>query len=138
MNKPLEQARALLTEQGLTCAVVCADGKILQSNARGVKPVLDWLRTDKNALCGASVADKVVGKAAAMLFVYGAIKELHTGVISAPALEYLKSQRVPVAYETCVPHIINRNGTDMCPMEKRSLPLERPEDAFALFDGIIP
>ena len=138
MNNPLEQAWALLKEQELTCAVVCPDGRTLQSKERGIKPVLDLLRQDAGAIRGASAADKVVGKAAAMLFVHGGIQELHTDVISTPALAYLEEHHIPTAYETCVPHIINRDGTDMCPMEKWSLPLERPEDAFALFDSIIP
>ena len=44
---------------------------ILRSEARGIAPLLGWIEADKLALRGAAIADKVVGKAAAMLMVYG-------------------------------------------------------------------
>ena len=48
---------------------------------------------------------------------YG-VREIHALLISEKALCYLENTTVTVTYEVIVPHIINRDKTGMCPMEK--------------------
>lgn len=62
----IERAKELLKSKSFTC-VMCKDETLYTSKKRGVVPVLEKL--EQNAeLKGFSVADKVIGKAAAMLF----------------------------------------------------------------------
>lgn len=112
-----------------TIAVKKGD-KVFTSSDRGVKPLLHLLENEKDFLKGASVADKVVGKAAALLMVLGGIKEVHTNVISDPAVEVFEKHRIPYFYEEKVKRIINRKGDGLCPMETLCIDVEEPAAAF--------
>ena len=48
----------------------------------------------------------------------GGVSRLHTDVVSRPALELLQSAGIDTAYDRLVPHIVNRAGTDWCPVER--------------------
>lgn len=99
-------------------------------NGRGIKILLDILKTDAPLLSGAYVADKIVGKAAAMLFVKGRVKEIYAGVLSESAVEVLKKYKIPYTFGTLTPNIKNRAGTGLCPMENAVLSVDDPENAF--------
>ena len=133
----LEQAKESLTESNATFVMIW-DGKTEISERRGVAPILNLLREDRDSLEGGYVADKVIGKAAALLLMYGRITALYTRVISSHALNVLKDSGIHVVYDKLVPYVINRDGTDMCPMEKLVLEIGDPEDAFEVLDRKIP
>lgn len=96
---------------------LCKDGYVVTSGERGVYPMINMLRMGHD-VSGYSAADKVVGKAAAILFVQGGIAEVYADVISESGLELLRSHGIPVGYGKLVDKIMNRDGTDICPMEK--------------------
>ena len=54
-----------------------------------ITPIIEKIDENSAFFCGATVADKVTGKAAAMLLVKYGVTELHTGVISRNALDFL-------------------------------------------------
>ncbi len=111
-------------------ALRTADGQVRTLNERGIKPLLVLLAEASAPLCGATVADKVVGKAAAFLFVCGKIKALHAGVISAPAMQVLKKYDIPFTYDIVTEKILNRDKTGFCPMETKVWDIETPEEAY--------
>ena len=125
----LEQAKSLLLTSASTIAVV-SNGEVFTSHERGVKPLLHLLSEKKGFLKGASVADKVIGKAAALLMVLGEIKEVHTLVISEPAIKVFEKYNIPCFYDKKVDRIINRTGDGLCPMESLCLDVEEPKEAF--------
>lgn len=126
----LERARHLLVAGTYTC-VLCKGDLLYTSTARGVRPVLDWITTGQD-LSGFSAADKVVGKAAAFLFVRAGIVRLYTRVISEPALDVLRAGGIPVEYDSLVPGIINRAGDGPCPMESAVSGTDDPDEALNL------
>ncbi len=69
-------------------------------------------------LKGFSAADKVIGKAAAMLFVYAGVKSIYGEVMSKAAESVFQSFNVDYSFGTLTQYIINRKGTGMCPMEE--------------------
>lgn len=77
---------------------------------------------EPDSLRGASLADKVVGKAAASLMALAGVKEVYAEVISQPGLDMLRGANVGVSYAKLVDHIVNRTGTGLCPLELRCLP----------------
>jgi len=118
----LTQARKLLQEQGYTC-VLCRDGQHYTSRHRGVRPLMDLLEKD---LSGFSAADKVVGKATALLYCLLKIRRLYAQVISDAALEVLQAHGIDVVWDRQVPHISNREGTGWCPMEMATQDISDP------------
>lgn len=126
----LNTAKTLLKTRNFTLVAISSDDKVFTSFDRGVKPLLHLLENEKDFLKGASVADKVIGKAAALLMVLGGIKEVHTNVISDPAVEVFEKHRIPYFYEEKVKRIINRKGDGLCPMETLCIDVEEPQEAF--------
>lgn len=122
------RAKELLTDGGFTCVILKGD-TVFSSHERGVKPLLGLLDSGVN-YNGYYAADKVVGKAAAFLYVLLGIKALYASVISTPALEVLKSYKIDVSYETVVEMIRNRTDTGYCPMEQAVLNLSEPSKAL--------
>ena len=125
----LEKAKSILLSSASTIAVV-SDGELFTSQERGVKPLLFLLKEKKEFLKGASVADKVIGKAAALLMVLGEIKEVHTLIISEPAIKVFEKHNIPCFYDKKVTRIVNRTGDGLCPMETLCLDVENPQEAF--------
>ncbi len=106
----------LLHSKGCSCVIRNAEQERCYYQ-RGIKDLYTLYTTDLELLCGASVADKVVGRAAAALMILGGVKQLYTDTISELALEILSTSQIEVTYAQVVPHIINRTKTDLCPLE---------------------
>ena len=128
MHSELERAKELLTTQGYTCVILKGD-VCYNSRKRGIAPLMSYL-ADGIHMQGYFAADKVVGKAAAYLYVLLEIAELYVGVISVPALEVLQRVHIPVTYDTLVPAIRNRTDTGFCPMESAVLEIHDVKEAY--------
>ena len=133
MNQTLyiEEAAALL-EGGFTCAIF-KDTQVLKSDRRGVAPLLEWLESGKD-FHGFTAVDKVVGKAAAFLYVLLGVKAVYTFVLSEEAERVLKKYRIDVIYREKVAAIRNRTNTGFCPMEQAVWNIE---DAQAAHEEIV-
>ena len=129
MTESLEQAKSLLISSASTIVVV-SNGEVFTSQERGVKPLLHLLTEKKGFLKGASVADKVIGKAAALLMALGEIKEVHTLIISKPALQVFENHKIKYFYDKKVDRIVNRTGDGLCPMESLCLDIDDPQEAY--------
>ena len=123
----VERAKALLTEGGYT-VVLCHGDATHTDTRRGVAPLLALLDRGEDVSAFAA-ADKVVGKAAAFLYLRLGVAILHAAVISTSALDLLAAHGVTVTYDTLVPAIRNRAGDGYCPMETVTLPLTDPVEA---------
>ena len=128
MSKDLVKAKHLLQNENHTCVFV-RDDIIYKSCERGVKPLLQMIDT-KGTLDGFCAADKVVGKAAAFLYVLLRVKEIHAVIISQSALKVLQSYDIPVSYNTLTKAIRNRTNTGFCPMEQATLDITDPHEAL--------
>ena len=125
-SNDLEQAKALL-QTGYTC-VLQRENEQESSTKRGVAPLLAWLNSGKN-YHGFSAADKVVGKAAAYLYVLLGVKEIYAQVVSEAAESVLSKHQIPLFYEEKVPAIRNRTNTGFCPMEQAVWDIDEPREA---------
>ena len=125
----LNRAKKMLTENGYTCVFV-SDDNIISSYERGVKPLLALLDKEENVLVSYCGADKVVGRAAAFLYVLLGIKELYAAIISDGACEVLNRYGISFTYGTRVKRIINRSGDGFCPMESCTLECTEPSEAL--------
>ena len=130
MNKEIDMVRQRLNDGGYTC-VVLASGEEYASFERGVKPLLSLLECEKS-FTGAVAADKIVGAGAAHLYVLLGIRALWANVISSSALKVLKYNGIEICYGECVPHIINRKGDGVCPIETAVADVQNSKEAYRL------
>ena len=110
---------------------LCKEGKCIFSEKRGIASMMGFI-ADGVDLSGYSVADLVVGKAAALLFVKCGIKRAFAKTLSESAKKVLELYGVDYEYETLAAKIINRDGTDICPMEKAVLDTNNAEEAYSI------
>lgn len=122
----IELAKKALS--GHTIAL-CRDGDTVTSDKRGVAPMVDFICEGRD-LRGYSAADKIVGKAAAVLFIKAGIKEVFAEVISKSAKETLSLHGVPSSFGKETERIINREGTGLCPMETAVSEIDDIDTAF--------
>ena len=93
MNKDLEQAKALLeNNEEYTCAA-CRAGESFVSEEHGIRPLMRWLNEGTD-LSGASAADRIVGKAAAFLYVLLGVRTVYAPLMSVPARETLHAHGI--------------------------------------------
>ena len=119
----LQKAQQLLCSGEYTC-VLCRDDTVYTSTRRGVAPLLELIDNGAD-VTGFSAADKVVGKATALLYRYMGVKALYAKVISIAAIEVLDG--ILLKYDRRVPFIQNREGTGCCPMELAAKDINDPQ-----------
>ena len=120
----LEKLKKTLENGGYTC--VLSDGEqTVTSTKRGISPLIGLIESGKSFV-GFAAADKVVGRAAALLYALMGVTALYAGVISAGALEVCNSNGIYVEYGKSVQYIINRNGDGVCPMEQATAQISDP------------
>lgn len=125
----LDRIVGLLDEK--QCSCVIAKGESVRFfYRRGVKDLYELLKNEPEALAGALVADRVVGKGAAALMILGGVSNVYAHVASSSALELFRQAGVPVQCGVSVPHIINRAGTGMCPVEQRCMDADTPRQCL--------
>lgn len=121
--------RARLEREGLTCILQKGDA-VLTSTQRGIRPLLEWIGANADT-AGASAADRIVGRAAALLYVYMGVKEVYAEVLSEGGLAVFRGSGIRAEYGVLTPRIINRAGTGICPMEQAVLAVTDPAEALA-------
>lgn len=122
-----------LHREGYSC-VVANNDEVRTFSRRGVADLYGLLMTDAGFLRGASIADKVVGKAAATLMILGGVSKLYTDIISAPALTLLRDAGLGVEFLQMVPFIKNRDGSGWCPLEMECLRLDEVENIYPVIE----
>lgn len=128
-NNDLKSAKEFLKEGELTC--VLKKGEIqLTSSERGVKPLLIWIDSG-NCFDGFSAADKVVGKAAALLYAKMNVKGVYGRVMSKTAVDVFDRAGIYYEYDTLTETVISRAGDGICPMERTVTGIESPDEAVA-------
>jgi iron complex outermembrane receptor protein len=120
-----------------THSLVVANGDIRIFDGHGVSDLYRLLKEDSDFLKGASIVDKIVGKAAAALMILAEIKEVHADVISQLALDLFAGSGISVSYVTVVPHIINKKQTGWCPLETRCRDSLTPQDCLYRIEEFI-
>ena len=111
--------------------VIVKDGEVVsQSDDRGITALLEYAADQTPEDHGASIADRAVGKAAALLAVASEIAAVYTPLMSVPAFHVLNRGGVQARFDTLVPQILNRPRTDLCPLERLVAGIQDPHQAL--------
>jgi hypothetical protein len=103
---------------------------IYRSDAKGLAPLLDALETlPQPLLRDAHIADRVLGKAAALLLVKARAGFVAAVVASEQAVAVLERAGIPMHAETRTPRIEGRTPGEPCPFEAAVATIESPDEA---------
>jgi len=123
--------RELLKEYDL---VILRDNYIIyKSKEPGIAPLVKAIEQLGNEILRDTVvADRIVGKAAALLIAFFKAKHVFAFTMSKPAISVLRKYNISFEYLELVDVILNREKTDMCPFEKMTLEIDDPKEAYEL------
>lgn len=111
--------------------VIAKNGKIIFENGfKGIRGLLHATEKLGKASMGSSIADRIVGRAAALLCVYSKAASVFAVTISGEAIQVLEDNKVFYRFQNHVPNILNYEGNDICPFEKLVIDLTKPEKAY--------
>ncbi len=122
----LELAKELFQANSYTFVIV-RDAQVIATGTRdGVGELLEAVAQFGELLQGAALADKVVGKAVALIAVHAGIAKIYTPLGSQAAQNVLREYGVLFETERLVPLIRNKRNDGACPLEQLTMPLNEP------------
>ncbi len=133
----LELAKKQLYDKQLTLAIVKNGGVIYETDAHRISGFIRAIDTLGTQLCGASVADKVAGKALALLCVYAGIREVYAEVLSKKAQEIFDQNQVTYQWQQMVDNVLDMNKAGVCPFEKAAAEITNPDDSYDAFKALL-
>ncbi len=125
--------KRLLARNDLACVVEKAD-QLIDYTGRGIAPLMDMIK-EQQELKESILADRVIGKAAALLAVKIGFKAVYGIVMSERALPVLERAGIEYGYSELVPQIINRDKSGICPMEVTVADCDDYEEAYLLLNN---
>lgn len=125
----LELAKQELDSASLAF-VIAKDGAILRTGTReGIGELIEAVDALGDAARGAALADKIVGKAVAMVARAARLAAVYSPLASQAACDALSIDQIPLEYDRLVPLILNKRNDGPCPMERLTLPIDDPIQA---------
>lgn len=130
MTADLDIAKKRLSQKNLSL-VVAKSGKVLfETKSHGINDLLKAINHLADSMKGSSVADRIVGRAAALLLTYSGVVAVFGVTISDGGIEVLRNNHVFHEFETKVPRILNLKKTEVCPFEKLVAEFSSPKEAY--------
>jgi hypothetical protein len=132
----LDIAKSALYEEELTLIIV-KNGKVLfETDSHRISGFLGAIEQLGAGLDGASVADRVAGKAVALLCVYAKIEEVYAKILSRKAKVVFEENGIRHEWKTLVDDILDLTKSGVCPFEKAAANVSNPEAAYKAFKAL--
>jgi hypothetical protein len=132
----LEKAKHTLSKKELTLAIVKNGEVLFETRSHRISGFLGAIEQFGDKLEGASLADRVAGKAIALLCVYAKIKEVYAEVLSKKAKTVLEENRISHEWKELVDNVLDLNKSGVCPFEKAAAGISDPKDAYRIFKAL--
>ncbi len=133
----LALARKHLHEHSMTLVLV-RDGHVLLDSSRpGIADLAACAAERAGQLQGAVLADRVIGRAAALLIRYLGLAAAYADLTSRPALDELAAAGIPLEYRCLVPSIRDHTGEHLCPFEQLTQGIVEPALAAAAIREVL-
>ncbi len=133
----LEIAKKLLIEKQLTLVIVKNGKTLFETRGHGISGFLNAIEKLGKTLECATVADKVAGKAVALLCVYAGIAAVYAEVLSTKAKGFFDQNGVVLEWRELVDNILDDKKQDMCPFEKEATSIPNPKEAYDRFKTLL-
>ena len=129
-DQDLELAKSRLKDRDLALVIAKEREVIFETKAQGVGGFLQAIEKLEKRLVTSSVADKIVGAAAAMLCAYSGVSSVFAVTISKEGIRVLEDNNITYRFEHEVPNILNHGKADVCPFEKLVTGYTDPKKAY--------
>ena len=129
----LDLAKSTLYKKELTLVIVKNGELLFETDSHRISGFLGAIEQLDARLEGASVADRVAGKAVALLCVYAKIRDVYAEVLSRKAKEVFEENGIRHEWKTLVDNVLDLNKSGVCPFEKAAADISDPEAAYRAF-----
>ena len=132
----LELAKKRMEDTALTLCIA-RDGKVIFEGAsRGISGFLDAVESLGGKFEGVSVADRVVGRAVALLCVDSRVRAVYASTLSRDAKQLFDGCSVRVEWCELVESILDVRRRETCPFERLAADIVDPKDAYSRFRAL--
>lgn len=125
----LEIAKKVLEKEKANLTVVKQGRIVFVGYSEGLKDLAEIVLKKPHILKGSSIADRVVGKAVAVICAVMGVKAVYGCAMSISGLKVLREGGVEACYDKLVGFIEAGDGR-VCPFEKLILEVEEAEEAY--------
>ncbi len=126
----IQAAMEMIENREAGLIVLQEEQQVFTAQTPGIRAAL-WLHDECPAILrGAVIVDRIIGRAAAMIFADGGVRAVYGSVMSKTAQQELEAKGIATQAGSLVEAVINRQGTGICPMEQAVLGIETPELAL--------
>ena len=129
----LDIAKSELYTKELTLTIVKKGKVLFETDSHRISGFLNAIEKFGAKLEGASLADRVAGKAIALLCVYAKIKEVYAEILSKKAKAVFEDNGIRHEWKALVDNVLDLNKTGVCPFEKAAAGISDPKDAYKAF-----
>jgi hypothetical protein len=133
----VDTAKSRLFEEDLTLVIVKYGEVLFETGSHRISGFLGAIEELGVRLEGASVADRVAGKAIALLCVYAKIREVYAEVLSRKAKAVFEENGIHHEWRELVDNILDLNRSGVCPFEKAATDISDPERAYVAFKALL-
>jgi hypothetical protein len=133
----LEIAKEKLKQRNLALVIAKRGEVIFETSSHGIAGLLRAVEELGEEMRGSSAADKILGKAAALLFIYAGVIAVFAVTASERGIQALKDSNVLCQFENRVPHILNSKRDDICPFEKLVFNISNPREAYEKLKSLV-
>lgn len=118
MNNIMRIKKIFLENRNVNIMILKNNEIVYYSNEKGIFSMYNLYKNNKNILNNAVIADKIVGRAIAIIAIASKVRGIYAKIISKNAYDLLVKNNIKVEYQKKVLSILNHNGSDKCPVEK--------------------
>lgn len=138
VESDVEKACQYLVEHPTVKVVAAKEGNILGfAEGTGIRPLLALVDQLGVALTGASVADRVIGRAAAFILIEARVAGAYGETLSTEAEQQLHEAGIEVSGGQRVPCILRPDGLERCVMEQQVIGVEDAAEAVQRLRGFL-
>jgi len=135
-TQDLEIAKKRLNEKRLTLSIVKNGEIIFETVSNGISGFLEAIEKFGDGLEGASVADRVAGKAIALLCVYAKVEAVYALILSKGAKSVFEKYEIHHEWKELVENILDVKKAGICPFEKLATEISNSKDVYRKFKAL--
>ena len=122
----LDELKQKFNASDYTCLIIKDGEEVFSSSDNGILPIVKGV----GKMNGAVIADKVIGKAAALICVHGGVLAVYAKLMTTSAAEVLAENGILFDADEIVEEILNRDQTGLCPFEILGKDVSCPKQAL--------
>ena len=128
-NRPygIEEAKQQIQSGTLSGALLKGNKIVAPLKGKGIQSLMSLLYTNPAIFKDATLVDKVVGRAVALIAAYTGVRTVYGEVMSEDALQILQENNIPASYGKLVPKLTAAKGKGIDPIDAIVYDIVNPE-----------